>query len=60
MDKLMPLGSHLAMSKYISSALSRPSTLPKPFQGADSLDGFKAAIENGPAISSCSLSKAVR
>lgn len=47
MDKLMPLGSHLAMSKYISSALSRPSTLPQPFQGADSLDRFKAAIENG-------------
>ncbi len=47
MDKLMPLGSHPAMSKYISSALSRPSTLPKPFRGASSLDGFKQAIENG-------------
>ncbi len=47
MDKLMPLGDHPAMSKYISSALSRPSTLPQQFQGADSLDLFKEAIENG-------------
>ena len=47
MDKLIPLGSHPVMSKYISSALSRPSTLPQPFQAASSLDEFKAAIENG-------------
>lgn len=47
MDKLMPLGSHPAMSKYISSALSRPSTLPEPFHGANSLNVFKEAIENG-------------
>jgi len=47
MDKLMPLGSHPVMSRYISSALSRPSTLPKTFHGADSLDVFKEAIENG-------------
>lgn len=47
MDKLIPLGSHPVMSKYISSALSRPSTLPEPFHGASRLDAFKAAIENG-------------
>lgn len=47
MDKFTPLGSHPAMSRYISSALSRPSNLPKPFAGASSLSGFKKAIENG-------------
>lgn len=47
MDKLMPLGSYPVMSKYISSALSRPSTLPQPFYGASRLDEFKKAIENG-------------
>ncbi|MBC8000335.1 MAG: hypothetical protein IAF58_20430 [Leptolyngbya sp.] len=47
MDNFKPLGSYPALSKYISTALSRQSHLPSPFKGANSLDVFKAAIKDG-------------
>lgn len=47
MDTFKPLGSYPALSKYISTALSRQSRLPTPFQGATSLDVFRATIKDG-------------